>query len=114
MTAARDGTGLVAVMAITFVCATSATDTAGVLCSVPRTACCTGALVTSCNSVCTWVGVTGCWTAPTPLAAADGCTSSCAVAEYCLCAVSENARLMASPSTASETTHHFLRRRIST
>ena len=39
MTAAWDGTGLVAVMAITFVWATCETDTAGVLFSRARTAC---------------------------------------------------------------------------
>ena len=111
--AACDGTSLVAVMAITLVWPTSAADTAGALFSWARTACWTGALVTSCNSVSTSVWVTGCGcVTPTPLASMDGCTSSCAVAEYCLCAVSENARLAARPSAAANPTHHLRRRRI--
>ena len=108
---ARDGSGLMAVIAITFVWPTCDADTAGVLPSLARTACSTGALVTSCSSVATSVWVTGCGAVPALLAATDGCTSSCAVAEYCLCAVSANARLAARPSVPAEATHHFRRRR---
>src|ERR1700722_12500606 len=100
-------------MAITLVWPTSEADTAGAPFSLARTACWTGALVTSCSSVCTsvWVTGSGC-VAPAPLALTDGCTSSCAVAEYCFCAVSENARLAARPSVAARTTHHLRWRRI--
>ena len=103
MIAARDGLVLMALMDITFVCATCAAETAGSLPSWRRTAAVTGALVTSCNSVCTSVGVTAC-TAP------DGCTRSCAVAEYSLGEVSEMARLAAMPSSANPASHHFRRR----
>ncbi len=111
MRAARDGTRLVAVIAITFVWPTCVAVTAGALPSVARTAWTTGALVTSCSSVATSVWVTGCGVVPAVAAVTDGCTRSCAVAEYCLCAVSDSARLAASPSRAIDTTHHFRRRR---
>jgi hypothetical protein len=111
--AASDGSRLMAVTEITFVWPTSEADTAGALPSWARTACCTGALVTSCSSVSTSVWVTGCaCAAPSPLAPRDGCTSNCAVAEYSLWAVSANARLPARPSATVRTTHHLRRRRI--
>ena len=63
--------------------------------------------MTSCNSVATSVWVTGGGTVPALAAVTDGCTRSCAVAEYCLCAVSDNARLAASPSRVMDANPPF-------
>ena len=82
VSAARDGLELMAVMVITSVWATSAADTDGMLPSRWLTACCTGALVTSCRSVCTSVGVTAATAPPEAVLAPEGCTRSWAVAEY--------------------------------
>ena len=100
-----------AVSAMTFVWATSDAETDGTLPSLPRTSATTGALVASCRSVCTSVVVTAWGALPRLTPCPDDCTSSCAVAEYCLACRTERARLTASPSTASAITHHFRRRR---
>src|ERR1700744_6748290 len=88
MTAARAGLASVAVTAIRLVWPTSAADTGGTLPSVFRTDCWTCALVTSCSSVCTSVGVTGAWLPElrARLLPTDW-TSSWAVAEYCFASV---------------------------
>ena len=57
--AARAGSGLTAVTAITLVWPTSEAETPGALPSFARTWLCTCALVTSCSSVCTSVEVSG-------------------------------------------------------
>ena len=86
ISAARAGFGLTAVTAITLVWPTSAAETGGALPSFFLTRLCTWALVTSCSSVCTSVGVTEYWLEPSArLMPPVDWTSSCALAEYCFC-----------------------------
>ena len=84
MRAACAGLALIAVSAITLVWATSEAEIAGALPSWRRTICMTGSLVASCRSVCTSVVVTCCGVVPREMPCPGDCTSSCAVAEYCL------------------------------
>ena len=96
---------------MTFVWPTSAALTLGTLPSFRPTAALIGALVTSCSSVSTSVGVIACWVAPLVTDALSGCTRSCAVAEYALGWDSEYPSEATKPSTVTAITHHFRRRR---
>ena len=88
---------------------TSAALTLGTLPSFRATAALTGALVTSCSSVSTSVGVTGCGL---PLVVIPAYwTRSCAEAEYTLGWDSEYPSEATKPSTVTAITHHFRRRR---
>ena len=82
ISAALAGLLLVALMAITFVWAISAAETDGLLPSRRLTACSTCALVSSCTSVCTSVGVTGFGAWPGVVLTPEGCTRIWAVATY--------------------------------
>jgi hypothetical protein len=95
-----------AVMAITSVWATSDADMDGLLPSRLPTAISTCALVTSCRSVCTPVGVTGA-SAPVAVGVPEGSTRICAVEEYWSGWFSDMARLTVSPSSAVPMIHHL-------
>ena len=111
--AARAGSELTAVTAITLVSPTSAAEIPGALPSCARTWLWTWALVTSCSSVSTSAVVSSFEFAPVVrLTLPTDCTSSCAVAAYCLVAVSDRARLIPSPRSETATTHQRPARRI--
>src|ERR1017187_4115667 len=95
-----------AVTAITLVWATSVAEMDGLPPRIALTFRCTGALVTSCRSVCTSVGVTAAGATPNAVLPA-GCTRSCAVAEYCLAWVKDRPRLGAGARCGGAAIHHF-------
>ena len=101
----------VAVTEMMFVVPTSAALTLGMLPNCRATAALTGALVTSCSSVSTSVGVI-CSGLPLAVTTAlSGWNRSCAEAEYALGWVSEYPSEATRPSTMTAINHHFRRRR---